>query len=237
MARGIIMKNTTMVRDLPEQERPREKLIAHGVETLSNAELLAILLRVGTKNVSVLHVAENLLSLYKDSGLSSIVKLAPAQLSEIAGVGPAKAATILAAIELGRRIAQEPFYQKTAVTTPDDAARYIMPRLRYETKENFAIILLNVKNQILSFKIISVGILNASLVHPREVFEEALKNAASSIILTHNHPSGDPKPSNEDIATTHRLVKAGQIMGINVVDHVIVGNNKYISLKEQGLMD
>ncbi|WP_196593252.1 RadC family protein [Pectinatus sottacetonis] len=231
------MKDNTMVRDLPEQERPREKLISCGVKSLSDAELLAILLRSGTKKISVLHVAENLLALFKEQGLTSIMNLSATQLSKVHGIGPAKAATVLAAVELGRRISQEPFGKKFSINSPSDAARYIIPRLRYETKEKFAIVLLNIKNQVLSFRVISVGILNASIVHPREVFSEALKNAASSIILTHNHPSGDPTPSGEDIATTRRLIKAGQIMGINVVDHIIIGYNKYISLKEKGLID
>lgn len=230
------MIKNTMVRDLPEQERPREKLIAYGVQSLGNAELLAILLRSGTKEASVLHVAENLLSLYKERGLASIVNLSAVQLSRIHGIGPAKAATVLAAVELGRRIAQEPSKKKIVINGPSDAADYIMPRLRYETKEKFAIVLLNVKNQVLSFRIISVGILNASIVHPREVMAEALNNSAAAIILAHNHPSGDPAPSGDDIATTRRLIKAGQIMGIEIADHIIVGGNGYISFKEQGLM-
>ncbi|WP_231038679.1 RadC family protein [Pectinatus haikarae] len=230
------MIKNTMVRDLPEQERPREKLIAYGVQSLGNAELLAILLRSGTKEASVLRVAENLLSLYKERGLASIVNLSAVQLSRIHGIGPAKAATVLAAVELGRRIAQEPSKKKIVINGPPDAADYIMPRLKYETKEKFAIVLLNVKNQVLSFRIISVGILNASIVHPREVMAEALNNSAAAIILAHNHPSGDPAPSGDDIATTRRLIKAGQIMGIEIADHIIVGGNGYISFKEQGLM-
>ncbi|MDQ0202956.1 RadC family protein [Pectinatus haikarae] len=230
------MIKNTMVRDLPEQERPREKLIAYGVQSLGNAELLAILLRSGTKEASVLRVAENLLSLYKERGLASIVNLSAVQLSRIHGIGPAKVATVLAAVELGRRIAQEPSKKKIVINGPPDAADYIMPRLKYETKEKFAIVLLNVKNQVLSFRIISVGILNASIVHPREVMAEALNNSAAAIILAHNHPSGDPAPSGDDIATTRRLIKAGQIMGIEIADHIIVGGNGYISFKEQGLM-
>ncbi len=225
-----------MVRDLPEQERPREKLVSCGVQTLNNAELLAILLRSGTKKISVLHVAENLLSLYKDRGLASIVNLSAAQLGKVPGIGPAKAAAVLAAVELGRRIAQEPLEKKIPANSPSAAVNYIMPRLRYETKEKFAIVLLDVKSRILSFRIISVGILDSSLVHPREVFSEAILNSAASIILTHNHPSGDPTPSSDDIATTDKLVKAGQIMGIEVVDHIIIGGSKYISFKEQRLM-
>lgn len=230
------MIENTMLRDLPEEERPREKLIAHGVQMLTNAELLAVLLRSGSKKMSVLHLAENLLSLYKEKGLSSIVNLSAHQLSSLHGIGPAKAAAVLAAVELGRRIAQEPSGKKVFINTPADAAAYIMPRLRYETKEKFAVILLNVKNQVLSFRIISVGILNASIVHPREVMTEALLQCAASVILTHNHPSGDPSPSGDDITTTRRLIRAGEIMGIEIADHIIIGENKYISFQEQGLL-
>ncbi|WP_229711398.1 RadC family protein [Pectinatus frisingensis] len=230
------MVKNTMVRDLPEQERPREKLISCGAQGLSNAELLAILLRSGTKEMSVLHVAENLLSLYKERGLSTIVNLSVTQISKVHGIGAVKAATILAAVELGRRIAQEPLGRKFSLNTPVDAANYLIPRLRYENKEKFAVVLLNVKNQVLSFKVISIGILNASLVHPREVFNEAIVNSASSMILAHNHPSGDCAPSDDDMAVTDRLVKAGRIIGITVADHIIIGDNKYMSFRERGLM-
>lgn len=230
------MIKNMMVRDLPELERPREKLIAHGVKVLSNVELLAVLLRSGTKQSSVLHVAENLLSLYREKGLASIVNLSVDQLSKIDGVGPAKAASVLAAIELGLRIAQEPAGNKISLTSPAAAAAYIMPQLRYATKEKFAVVLLNVKKQVLFFKVVFVGTLDASLVHPREVMSEALLHSAAAIILTHNHPSGDSTPSEGDILTTHRLCKAGKIMGIEIVDHIIIGDNEYMSFKEQNLL-
>ena len=229
------MIKATMVRDLPEMERPREKLLARGAAALSNAELLAILLRTGTQEESVLHVAERLLA-HDQEGLLSIVHLSAAQLSELKGIGPAKAVTVLAAVELGRRISEKVAAKREVIHGPEDVAAYAMPHLRDERKEHFMALLLNMKNHVLSLQTISVGSLNASIVHPREVFQAAIEHAAAGLVLIHNHPSGDPTPSPEDIAVTERLVQAGKIMDIPVLDHVIVGDNKYISLKEKGMV-
>ena len=223
-----------MVRDLPADERPREKLMLAGPSCLSNVELLAILLRTGTKENSVLRVAEQILSRYKDIGLTAMMSMSVRELSDVRGVGTAKAATILAAVELGRRLSQKAAEKVDIIHGPEDAAHYAMPRFRFEQKEHFAIMLLNTKNHILGLTDISVGSLTASIVHPREVFQTALRYAAAAIILFHNHPSGDPSPSKEDIQVTHRLVKAGQIMDIPVLDHIILGNNRFVSLKERG---
>ncbi len=224
------------VKNLPLEERPREKLLAYGAQTLSNIELLAILLHSGTKKKSVLQVAQELLSTYREEGLASIINLPPQELTQIEGIGPAKMATLLASIELGLRLAQNPSSNKYTIKTPQDAANYAMPRLRYEKKEHFALLLLDTKNQVMSFPDISIGSLNASIVHPREVFRCAISSAASSIILVHNHPSGDPTPSREDLLITNRLVKAGKIIDIEILDHIIIGDNKYTSLKEQGML-
>jgi len=230
------MIKATMVRDLPKTERPREKLLSSGAAALSNAELLAILLRTGTREESVLHVAERLLAHYQEQGIASIVNLSASQLSELKGIGPAKAVTVLAAVELGRRIGEKAAAKHDIIHGPDDVAAYAMPHLRYARKEHFMVLLLNMKNHVLSLQTISVGSLNASIVHPREVFQVAIQHAAAGMILLHNHPSGDPTPSREDIAVTERLVQAGKIMDIPVLDHVIVGDNKYISLKEKGMV-
>ena len=224
-----------MVRDLPKEERPREKLIAYGASVLSNAELIAILLRTGTRENSVLRLAEQVLSCYKDRGLSAIIHMSVAELAHIKGLGAAKAATILAAVELGRRLSMTAA-KIEVVHGPEDVAHFAMPRYRFEQKEHFAVLLLNTKNHILSMPDISIGSLTASVVHPREVFEAAVRQAAASLILLHNHPSGDPTPSKEDIAVTQRLVKAGKVMDIPVLDHIIIGDNRFVSLKEQGLM-
>jgi len=226
----------TMVRDLPEDERPRERLLEKGAAVLSNAELLAILLRTGTREDSVIHLAEKVLAMYKERGILSIMHMSPGELSGIKGIGEAKAATIIAAVELGRRLSEKVSEKRYVIHGPEDAAVYVMPRFRYETKEHFAVMLLNTKNHVLSVHVVSIGSLSASIVHPREVFREAIQNAAASVILLHNHPSGDPSPSREDILVTERLVKAGKIMDIPVLDHIIIGDEKYISLKEKGMV-
>lgn len=228
---------TIMVRDLPIEERPREKLLAHGASVLSNTELLAILLRTGSKTASALGIAEAVLAHYKEQGLIAIAHVAAAELAAIKGVGMTKAATVLAAVELGRRLAIQTAAKNEIVHGPEDAAHFAMPRFLFERREHFATLLLNTKNHILGMPDISVGSLSASIVHPREVFRAAIDYAAASIILVHNHPSGDPSPSREDISVTTRLVKAGNIMDIPVLDHIIIGDNSFISLKEEGLMD
>ncbi|MBP2633262.1 MAG: repair protein RadC [Firmicutes bacterium] len=226
-----------MIKDLPNDERPREKLLTRGVQSLSNAELLAILLRTGTKEDSVMRVAEKLLCEYQANGLASIANLSPRDFSKIKGIGMVKAITVIAAMELGKRLATNPTNERYVIRSPKDVADYMMARLRYENKEYFISILLNTKNQVLASPTISIGSLNASIVHPREIFREAIQYAAASIILIHNHPSGDPNPSKEDLFVTEKLTKAGNLMDIAVLDHVIIGDNKYISLKENGIID
>ena len=224
-----------MLRDMPTGELPREKLIAHGAAALSNAELLAILLRTGTRACSVLELANEVLAHIREQGLAALSYMSPVELTDIRGLGEAKAATVLAAVELGKRLGAKSVSQ-SVVRGPEDAARYAMPRLLHEQKEHFAVLLLDAKNHILGMKVISIGSLTASVVHPREVFQEALRFSAASLILVHNHPSGDPTPSREDIATTERLVKAGKVMGIPVLDHIVLGGHAFLSMKERGMM-
>ncbi|SEJ91219.1 DNA repair protein RadC [Propionispira arboris] len=231
------MNNMPMVKDLPVAERPREKLLAKGAQSLNNAELLAILLRTGTKEDSVLHVAEKLLAQYKERGLASIVNLSPHEFSKIKGIGTVKAVTVLAAIELGRRLAEQTAELRTVIEKPRDIVDYVMPRFRYETKEYFIVMLLNTKHHVLAVHTVSIGSLSASIVHPREVFREAMYHAAAAIVLIHNHPSGDPSPSKEDICVTRKLIQTGVIMDIPVLDHIIIGDNKYVSLKEKGMIE
>lgn len=225
-----------MVRELPVDERPRERLLALGPGFLSNAELLAIVLRNGSKERSALQLAQDILSLYKDDGVSALGRMTAGELMCLQGIGSAKAAEVMAAVELGKRLNDHIARQRAMVTCPEDAADYAMPRFRYEDREHFAVILLNVKNHILSMPVISVGSLTASVVHPREVFKAAIQQAAASIILVHNHPSGDPTPSKEDIEVTARMVQVGRVMDIPVLDHIILGNDNYISLKEKGVI-
>lgn len=226
----------TMVRELPPDDRPRERLLTYGSKCLSNAELLALLIRSGSKEMSALQLAERVLCIYKEAGVAAMANITPAELTQVKGIGNAKAAEIIAAIELGRRLSQQCRSERVTVRTPEDAAMYAMPQLRYEQREHFCVILLNVKNQILSMPVISIGTLTSSVVHPREVFKAAVQQAAASMILVHNHPSGEPDPSREDISMTARMVKVGNLMDIPVLDHVIIGDGKYISLKEKGFI-
>ena len=221
-----------MVRDLPKEVRPREKLLQCGASALSDIELLAILLRTGTTSKSVLHLAEDVLAQYKDKGLVAIMHMSPQEIASIHGVGLAKAATVLAAVELGRRLSERAARTTEKVEGPEDVARYVIPSLRFEQKEHFLAMFLDVRNRILALSTISVGSLTSSIAHPREVFREAIRYSAAGVILVHNHPSGDPAPSREDIQLTKQMMKAGEIMGIPVLDHVVVAGDNYLSIKE-----
>lgn len=224
------------IKDLPDNERPREKLLNLGAKALTNVELLAILLHSGTKEKSVIEISNDLINKYKIEGLASLVNISPQELISIKGLGPAKTATLLASIELGLRLAKKPTTEKISIKTPRDVANFVMPRLRYEKKEHFSLLLLDTKNQIIAFPDISIGSLNASIVHPREVFHCAINHFSSSIILVHNHPSGDPTPSIEDINITKKLINGGKILDIEILDHIIIGDNKFTSLKQQGMI-
>ncbi|WP_057561679.1 RadC family protein [Paraclostridium sordellii] len=212
------------------EERPREKMLNNGEKSLSNAELLAIILRTGTKKQSVLELANYILN--KDSqGIRWLKDITVQELCEIDGIGISKATQIKAALELGIRISSaKP--TKYKVTNPWDIYKYYMESLRYLNKEIFKIILLNTKNEIICDIDVSVGTLNMSLVHPREVFREAIKRNSNKIILIHNHPSGNIEPSNEDKNVTLRLIKCGDLIGIEVIDHIIIGDGLYYSFKE-----
>ena len=222
------------LRDVPNEERPRERILQFGAGALSNAELLAIILRTGTISESAVHVAQRLLK--QTDGLRNLVDMSTDQLTEIKGIGRAKAAQIQAGIELGRRLARSAMNETVTIRSPKDAADYLMEDLRYLQKEHFVCLFLNTKNHVIGQETLSMGTLNSSLVHPREVFRAAIKRSSASILCAHNHPSGDPTPSPEDIHLTNRLIEAGQIIGIDVLDHIVIGDRTFVSLKEQGLM-
>ena len=225
-----------MIKELPQEERPREKMLTKGAWALSNAELIAILLRTGTKNDSVLRVAEKLLKKYEELGVAGLASVGPQELTKMQGIGPVKAVTLVAAIELGKRLSGLAATAKPIIRAPQDAVDLLMARLRYEPREHFLIVLLSTKNHVLGIPTISIGSLNASIVHPREVFRTAINYAAAAVILVHNHPSGDPTPSTEDIALTRKLVDVGKILEIHELDHLIIGDNKYVSFKEKGII-
>lgn len=220
-----------MVRDYPLEERPRERLIKEGADKLSNQELLAILLRTGTKNESVLQLASRVLK--EVQSIRRLTEASIEELTSIKGIGLAKAVQIKAGVELGRRVAQKRAEMFT-ISSPQDVADYLMEILSLEQQEKFYCLYLNTKNQIIYEKTVFIGSLNASIVHPREVYKEAIKQSAASIIVAHNHPSGDPTPSREDIQVTQRLVSAGEILGIECLDHLIIGDGQFVSLKEKG---
>lgn len=222
---------------LPEDDRPREKLLRLGAEALTDAELLAILLRTGVPECSVLDLAQKILhhcgTNMPGEGLAALGKLRESDFPKIAkGFGRIKWCSIAAAIQLGQRAAA-PTKERVDVSNPDSVWRYLAPRLADLEQEEFLVILVNAKNHVLDVESVSRGTLTASLVHPREVFRPAVKRSAHAVILAHNHPSGDPKPSREDLQITQRLVEAGKLMGIEVLDHVVIGKGRYVSLRAE----
>lgn len=227
-------RHPLMIKELPLDERPREKMLDKGAQAMGNSELLAILLRTGSQNESALRMAEHLLE--QQGGLAGFGNATIEDVEKIKGIGSAKATTILAAIELGRRVAVLSTSERVVVRSPDDVAALLLPRFRFETREHFVAVLLSTKNHVLKTPIISIGSLNASIVHPRELFREAINASAASVILAHNHPSGDPTPSPEDISLTRKLTEAGQLLDIPVLDHIVLGDGKYVSFKEKGIL-
>ena len=219
---------------MPEQQRPRERLLHFGASSLSDIELLAILLRTGTKNASAIDLAKLLLAKFGD--LQGLLDASVEEMAKLKGIGTAKAVQIKAALELSKRLMILPSAKRVTIRTPKDVAALVMGDMRYLDKEYFRALLLNTKNQVLSIETISIGTLDSSMVHPRELFKIAVKKSAAALILVHNHPSGDPTPSKDDINITKRIVKSGEILGISVLDHVIIGNNKFVSLKTEGLI-
>jgi DNA repair protein RadC len=220
-------------REIPEPERPRERLARLGAESLSDTELLSAIIGTGSNRIPVHVLAGQLLSHF--NGLRSMLEADWLELVAFPGVGRAKAAQIKAAFELGRRVGRLD-RERFTVRCPRDVADYLMDRLRFHLKEHFMVLHLDTKNQVIGEEVVSIGSLNASIVHPREIFKTALKRSAASIICAHNHPSGDPAPSREDIEVTARLVEAGKLLGVDVLDHIIIGDNRFSSLKEQGCM-
>jgi DNA repair protein RadC len=224
----------TKIKDWPEGERPREKMLRHGPHSLSDAELLAILIRAGTGNQTALDVARQIL--VKERNLRKLAGKNASELMQTKGIGSAKAVELLAAFEIGRRVEGLPGDGKLIVRSPDDVARLMIPKLRDSTKEKFIVLLLDSKNGVQDDVEVTIGTLNASLVHPREVYKVAIDRLAASIIVVHNHPSGNSEPSKEDLEITRQLVDAGRLIGIPLHDHVIVGGDTYVSFAERGLL-
>lgn len=226
--------STFKIRDFPIGERPRERLLKYGAASLSNQELLAIILRTGTKQESVLQLANRLLTHF--DGLRMLKEATIEEMVSISGIGEAKAIQIMAVLEIGKRIHQLTFEDRYVIRSPEDGANYVMEEMRFLTQEHFVALYLNTKNQVIHKQTVFIGSLNASIVHPREVFKEAFKRSAASLICIHNHPSGDPTPSREDIEVTKRLSECGKMLGIELLDHLIIGEQKFVSLKEKGYL-
>ena len=224
----------TKIKDWPEDERPREKLMELGPERLSESELLAILLRTGSKNQTAVALAKTIITRY--DGLHELSSMNYREFFRLKGIGPVKAVTLIAAFEIARRIASLPVKQKLKVTDPEVVFRRYEPRLSHLKKEVFMILILNSANSLIRDIQISEGILNSSLVHPREVFQCAILESAASIVLLHNHPSGEAEPSQEDKIITRRMIEAGKLLDIPVLDHIIIGQRKYFSFREAGLI-
>ncbi|GAB6138388.1 RadC family protein [Halanaerobaculum tunisiense] len=226
------MNEHLTIKDLPDEERPREKLIKYGPTSLSTSELLALILRTGSQKKTSLALANEVLSVCE--GLQGVIEYDVDELQTINGIGVAKATQLKAVGELSKKIAVSNS-QLTKINSPEELAEILIPKLKHETQERFLAVLLNTKNEILAIKEISKGSLNSSIVHPREVFRLAIKKSSAAVIVAHNHPSGDITPSQEDIELSNRLAQAGDIVGIDVLDHLIIGQDEYASLKTRDL--
>lgn len=217
----------TTMRGMPASERPRERLVALGSRVLTDAELVAILLGSGTRSQTALEVARSLL--YR-GGLRVLAQASVEELARQHGIGAARACVLKAAAEIGKRLTTMST-ERAIITSPGDVGDLLMEDMRYLDREHFRIVMLNTKNQVLAVESVAVGSLNAAIVHPREIFKAAISKSAAAVVLVHNHPSGDPTPSQDDIQITKRLVDAGRLLGIEVLDHVVIGDNRYLSLR------
>ncbi len=229
----IIMTRQKTVKQWPEDERPRERLIAYGSSSLSDAQLLAIIIKNGRAGQSALDLALELVTRFES--LAGIERAGISELCAVPGIGKAKAAQIKAAIEIGKRY-QKPSLSGASLCSSHDVVDYYRPRMRDLKKEVFTCLLLDVKHRVIREERVSTGSLSASIVHPRETFKSAIRESAAAVIFIHNHPSGDTRPSTEDITLTKRLVQAGELLGIQVLDHIIIGDHIHFSFRDNGLM-
>ena len=223
----------TTVREIPSDERPRERLLRHGASTLQTAELLAIILRAGTRQENVIELSSRLLREY--GGLAGLLTIDFAALCAEHGVGVAKAAQLKAALELGRRLSTLPPEARYQITSPESVARLVMGEMGYLEQEQLRVLCLDTKHFVVAQQVVYQGTANGSMVRVAEVFKPAVTRTCPAIVVVHNHPSGDPTPSDDDIRTTYQLRQAGELLDIELLDHVIVGRSKHVSLKELGL--
>lgn len=224
-----------MMRELPASERPREKILSQGVQALSNTELLAVLIASGSAENSAIALAGKVLAMGEGS-LASLSALLPEEFMHIPGIGPAKACLLSAAMELGRRIAAAPAVERVVISGPTDSAKLFMSEMRYLKQEVMQVALLNVKQELLMKERVAAGGLYSASAHPREIFSSAVRKGAFGVILAHNHPSGDPAPSAEDIAMTKQIADAGKVLGITLLDHIIIGDGRYFSFLDADML-
>lgn len=226
------MVQSLRMRSLEFADSPRERLLRIGPAVLRPDELLAVIMQSGGRHGSVFDLANRVLAAV--GGIYGLVDTDVEELANIPGIGIVKSLQIVAAVELGRRIVHKPTDERLQIRTAVDAAEYVMDRMRHLKKEHFVTLLLDTKHRLLGEETSSVGSLDASIVHPREIFKLAIRKSASAILCIHNHPSGDPTPSLEDIAVTKRLCESGRVLGIDVLDHIVIGDGRYVSLKAMG---
>ena len=236
--RGEIMRITKRIKDMNDDNRPYEKCIKYGPESLSDAELIAAIIRTGNNELHSVALAEHILNSNSDCpGLLGLHHITLNQLMKIKGIGKVKAVQLKCIGELSRRISKASLGEKIAFKSPDKIADYFMEDMRHKDKESVIAVFLNTKHMLIKHIELSKGTVNTSLMSTRELFLEALKYSAVYVVLLHNHPSGDPTPSREDIVNTRKVYEAGKLIGIDLIDHIIIGDNKYISLKEKGVMN
>jgi DNA repair protein RadC len=223
------------IRRIPEEDRPRERVLAGNLEERTTAEILAVVLGRGGGGRNVLSLAQDLLVRF--NGLRGLAESAPEALTQVRGIGPAQAARLVAACELGRRLVRTKNPVRAEIRSPEDVASLLMEAMRGLDREQFRVVLMDSKNRVLGIETVAVGTLNASLVHPREVLKPGIRKSAAALILVHNHPTGVAAASEEDIRLTRRIVEAGRIVGIEVLDHIIIGDGAYESLRETRRVD
>lgn len=228
------MNESLKIMDLPVEERPRERLLRYGAENLSNSELLAIILRTGIRNENIMSLSNRLL--VQSGGLNGLLNLSQEEIMSLKGIGSAKASQIIAIGELTKRFKSYKSGEQSKINQPMDVASLFMEEMRRYKEEHLRVVMLNTKNIVIAVKDVSIGSLNSSIVHPREIFAEAIRKSSAAIVICHNHPSGDPTPSSEDIQVTHRLKECGKLLGIDLLDHIIIGNGVYVSLKEKCIL-
>lgn len=221
------------IHELPSSERPRERLLQVGATALNTAELLAIIFRTGSGGENVLRLAERMLQRF--DGLPGLARASIQELQQVKGVGAAKAVEIKAALELGRRLMVATPSERIQISSPADAANLLMAEMTFLEQEQLRVVLLDTRHRVLSSNIVYIGSLNTSVVRIGELFRSAIRENAAALIVAHNHPSGDPNPSPEDVAVTREIRRAGELLGIRLLDHLVIGRHRFVSLKERGL--